>query len=241
MSDGVLDAGLFGPGEAAQAVEADQPRAHVKTLYPANSWNPENFAREQIRGLVRQVFFSSAASPVRQVVFSAVDADTDVRSICRKVGEALALETAENIAVAGNFPQLLHKPGNAASSPDPATDRDAHPAQNAILHRPNLWLVPLADYEAAAPSTAALHSRLCKLRAEFAYSVVEAPSVGMSNEATTIAQLADGIILILSAERTRRARAFTIKERLEAARVRILGTVLSDREFPMPEGIYRRL
>jgi hypothetical protein len=30
-------------------------------------------------------------------------------------------------------------------------------------------------------------------------------------------------------------------EMLEASQVRILGTVLSDRVFPIPEGIYRRL
>jgi hypothetical protein len=28
---------------------------------------------------------------------------------------------------------------------------------------------------------------------------------------------------------------------LDAAQARILGTVLSDRSFPIPEGIYRRL
>jgi hypothetical protein len=32
-----------------------------------------------------------------------------------------------------------------------------------------------------------------------------------------------------------------IKETLEGAQVRILGTVLSDRVFPIPEEIYRRL
>jgi Mrp family chromosome partitioning ATPase len=56
-----------------------------------------------------------------------------------------------------------------------------------------------------------------------------------------MAQFADGIILVLSAHRTRRAMARKIKETLEAAQVRILGTVLSDRVFPIPERIYRRL
>jgi len=55
------------------------------------------------------------------------------------------------------------------------------------------------------------------------------------------AQFADGIILVVSAHRTRRIAARKIKEVLEAAQARILGTVLSDRIFPIPEGIYRRL
>jgi hypothetical protein len=32
-------------------------------------WNPESFAREQIRGLVRRVFFSRREQPINQVVF----------------------------------------------------------------------------------------------------------------------------------------------------------------------------
>ena len=40
---------------------------------------------------------------------------------------------------------------------------------------------------------------------------------------------------------TRRIAARKIKETLEAAEARILGTVLSDRVFPIPDRIYRRL
>ena len=71
--------------------------------------------------------------------------------------------------------------------------------------------------------------------------VVEAPIAGDSNEATTMAQFADGIILILSALHTRRITARNIKQTLDAAHARILGTILSDRDFPIPQSIYRRL
>jgi Mrp family chromosome partitioning ATPase len=56
-----------------------------------------------------------------------------------------------------------------------------------------------------------------------------------------MAQLADGIVLVLSAQHTRRITARKVKEQLEAAQARFLGTVLSDRVFPIPERIYRRL
>jgi hypothetical protein len=48
-----------------------------------------------------------------------------------------------------------------------------------------------------------------------------------------------GIILVLSAKHTRRVTALKIKNALR--QVRLLGTVLSDREFPIPTSIYRRL
>jgi Mrp family chromosome partitioning ATPase len=56
-----------------------------------------------------------------------------------------------------------------------------------------------------------------------------------------MSQFADGIILVLSARYTRRAVARKIKDSLEGKRGRILGIVLSDRVFPIPQAIYRRL
>ena len=76
---------------------------------------------------------------------------------------------------------------------------------------------------------------------EFEYSILEGPPAGESNEATSMAQFADGIILVLSASHTRRVVARKIKEMLDATQARVLGTVLTDRVFPIPEGIYRRL
>jgi hypothetical protein len=64
-----------------------------------DAWDPERFAQEQIRGLVRRVFSPNAPTPVRQVVFSAVEGETDVSTICRRAGEALAMETTGQIAV----------------------------------------------------------------------------------------------------------------------------------------------
>ena len=63
-------------------------------------WNPESFAREQIRGLVRRVFFSRREQPINQVVFSAAEPHLDVASICDQVAQALALETSAHVAIA---------------------------------------------------------------------------------------------------------------------------------------------
>src|SRR5271169_6740761 len=79
----------------------DSVRPSATVLSQEGVWNPDDFAREQIRGLVRQVFFSSRIPPVRQVVFSAAEPQTDVAGICEKVGWALALETSASIAIVG--------------------------------------------------------------------------------------------------------------------------------------------
>jgi hypothetical protein len=229
----------------ANAVESDQ----TPPLRAAHGWTPEQFAHEQIRGLMRQVFFSSAAQPVRQVLFTAAQGQTDVAQLCRQVGEALALEVKGSVAVLCRGLPLVEDTrreeigpdaiGSHAVEPDPLPLRDV-----AKRVRSNLWL--LAEEEVVglrkeAPGGTALYSRLCELRAEFDYSILEGRPAGLSSEAASLGQLTDGIVLVLAAHKTRRAAAKKIKENLEAARTRILGAVLSERTFPIPGPLYRCL
>jgi len=107
--------------------------------------------------------------------------------------------------------------------------------------RGNLWLLPPRENGSDVASTASSQQYLGQIRREFEYSIVAGPGGGESHEVIAISQLADGMILVLSAERTRRIAARKIRDALEVAHVRLLGTVLSDREFPIPERIYRRL
>ena len=227
----------------AQTTGREQVRPELESVVEAGGWTPEKFGREQIQGLVRQVFLSNMGRPVRQVVFSALEPETDVKHICRQVGEALAAETMGRIAVVGEYPQILRE--GETSKPEmgkcSAKDESAQARRGAIRVRGNLWLMPAQETDGDRGATAWLHSYLDEVRREFEYSIVEGPPAGESNEAMAMAQFADGIILVLSARNTRRIAARKMKEMLEAAQVRILGTVLSDRVFPIPHGIYRRL
>ena len=243
MSEGVMGADVLRSSAVAQAVPQDAARPETERLCPPRGWNPGNFAREQIRGLVRQVFFSNAAPPVRQVAFSALEPETDMPDLCRQVGEALALQTSATVAVVGEYPRLLQEADTQrAKPPESATQNGGMPLrQIAARVRGNLWLVPERESGSETLAAPSLHSHLGEVRRQFEYSIIQAPPAGESDEAIAIAQFADGIILVLSAQRTRRAAASRIKAALEAAQARVLGAVLSDREFPIPEAIYRRL
>jgi protein-tyrosine kinase len=234
MREEVMSAGVL----FAQPIERERVYPEEESASEAGGWNPENFAREQIRGLVRQVFFSNVARPARQVVFSAMDPETDVKTICRQVGEALALETTGSVAVVGEHLQVLQDLGTY----QPGTqDGSISLRQAATRLRGNLWLVPAMENHGLRGTATSLHSYLGAVRREFEYSILEGPPAAESNETTSMAQFADGIILVLSAHRTRRVVARRIKEVLEETKARVLGTVLTDRVFPIPEGIYRRL
>jgi protein-tyrosine kinase len=54
-------------------------------------------------------------------------------------------------------------------------------------------------------------------------------------------QLADGIVLIVGANQSRRDTIRQAKEHLDTAQVQILGAILDQRRFPIPEFLYRRL
>ena len=57
----------------------------------------------------------------------------------------------------------------------------------------------------------------------------------------SIGQTCDGLVLVLSANKTRRLVAAQIKDQLSKAQVPLLGTVLAERRFPVPRGLYRSL
>jgi hypothetical protein len=210
----------------------------IEVFCEANGWNPEDFAREQIRGLVQRVFFGSGVRPAKQVVFSAAGPSPDVANICYQVGRALALETRSDIAIVGRERRAREMVQAHPRYGDSAVK--SWSTQTAI----NLWRVPefgLRECGEESGTGRYWLSCLAKLRNEFEYAVIHGPEAGISSEAALLGQLADGIILVLDAHGTRKATARKIKETLEAAKCRILGTVLSERTFPVPERIYRRL
>jgi len=86
-----------------------------------------------------------------------------------------------------------------------------------------------------------LRARMAELRAVFDFVVIDAPPVSPYTDATFLGQLADGIVLVVEANSTRREIARKAVESLGAAGVPVLAAVLNKRTFPVPKSIYRML
>jgi len=86
-----------------------------------------------------------------------------------------------------------------------------------------------------------LRKRLEQLRDMFEYMLIDAPGTSVCGDAQLLGQVADAAILVIEASSTRRMTARRAKETLEAGGVRLLGTVLNNRSFPIPESLYKRL
>ena len=67
------------------------------------TWDAENFAREQIRGLVGKVFFPGGPQPARQVVFSAADPEMDVSGLCMRTASAGRRERRKGVPGGGGL------------------------------------------------------------------------------------------------------------------------------------------
>jgi hypothetical protein len=216
-------------------------------------WNPDGFAREQLRGLVQRIFFSQATARMRQIVISAAESRTDVSDICLQVGESLSQETSASVVVVAGDHSGLRAGLSAGDGLLPDV-----PRRSALATRVygNLWITPgLRRRDAAEDaargvagnarremiSSTAWYSRLCDFRREFEYSILEGPAAGESSDSAIAAQVADGMILVLTAHGTRRATVHRIQETLKSTQTHLLGTILAERRFPIPEGIYRRL
>jgi hypothetical protein len=221
------------------AAASERPIAERTKVNPdehalAPQWDEDEFAEGQVRGLVRQIFSPALQPTVRQVLFCAMEAETDVLTLCSWVGEILAEETMREVAlidekeIGADWGRDDRKPRCQIVSVRQFGTR---------IHR-NLWLFP-ARRAPSDPWKGSLSAYLSEVRQEFEYSIVSALAPTLSSQTLEMATFADGIVLVLSAKRTRRIMALKVRNTL--SHLRLLGTVLSDREFPMPTSIYRML
>jgi Mrp family chromosome partitioning ATPase len=99
----------------------------------------------------------------------------------------------------------------------------------------------LRDETGALLSVSELKALLGKMQTTYGKVLIDAPGTSTSRDAILLGQLADAAVLVVEANKTRKIAARKAKEVLERAGVQLLGTILNDRTFPIPEAIYRRL
>ena len=83
--------------------------------------------------------------------------------------------------------------------------------------------------------------RVADLRHDFSYVLIDAPPLSHYADAAVFGRMADGLVMVLEANTTRRETARKAKQLLDDCGVSVLGAVLNKRMFPIPERVYRRL
>ena len=217
----------------------DGKRVSASTVKAGNS------SRAEILKLIHVLFLSAPNAP-HCVLFCGVGADDGSERVCVAVATALSNEVSSRVCLADtkifgtSLQQLLELDEYLFPSPDPIEP----PGSVARQIGRNLWFVSteqLSSLGVSSGGTAQMCSGLQHLRQEFGYLLVHAPPIGTDSVASMLGQVTDGVVLVLEANTTRRVTARSAKQTLEAANVRLLGTVLNNRTFPIPEKLYRRL
>jgi len=190
---------------------------------------------EQIHALVQQLFFGQESELVRHVGFAPAEASAQTASLCLDVASALAEEGSYDVGLidAGSGPILLQHELDIAA---PENGEVTCPVAS------RLWLAPRQSWWQQfghKPMTDQDLSRLRDLMTAFDFSVLCCAPI--SYQTARIGQSCDGLVLVLTANKTRRLVAAQLRDQLSKARVPLLGTVLAERRFPVPCGLYRSL
>lgn len=213
---------------------APQPKLRVRVETDRKSEPSSAFSIqcEQIRILVQQLFFSRESRSVRRVGFAPIEESAQTARLCLDVATALVEEGPYEVGlidacVAGVPLQKRLQILSPAGVQAPWT----------IASR--LWLAPREAWcreNSHQFTTCQNLERLSGLSAEFDFCILQCPPVSWLT--ARISQGCDGLVLVLTANRTRRLVAEQVKDQLNKARIPLLGTVLVERRFPVPGGLY---
>lgn len=117
------------------------------------------------------------------------------------------------------------------------------PAEQASVVAANLFVAPVPDEQRqyGIYQLAALRQLLEQAASGFDWIVIDGPPVLESPDAAAIGSVADGVVLVLQAGRSKRPVLARAADLLRKSGSQVLGSVLNRRVLEIPEFIYRRI
>jgi len=228
--------------QTSPASEASSSDAEAETEVPARMHSPDEVCQ-----LVRRIFLPNPGGP-KVVVFSSVERGAGCSWMAAHCAQELATQVRRSIClVDANLPfPALHNFFEVENGQGFAeTMAHSHSLAKCVtqLGPRNLWLltsgyVPAADMRLEPDS---LHQCMQKLRDEFEYTIIDAPPWTYLSHATVLGSAADGVVLVLKANSSHRGASQRVASEIKTANIPLLGAVLNQRTFPIPQAIYDRL
>jgi len=226
--------------------EANAPEPKPVRRRDGLSWAEH---RAELGRMVRRLFLAPSGVPSRVVVFAPVDAHVNTGRICIRAAEMLASQITGTVCIvdANLRDSQLHEHFHLQDACGLSDALREHASLDKLTTRipgSNLAILPHGtpvDHCEELLNSDLMSKRLDELRSRFDFVIVNAPSIGLYPDPVLLGHFADGLVMVLEAEKTDRRHAIRAKAEVEAANVRLLGAVLNNRRFPIPEAIYRYL
>jgi len=189
--------------------------------------------------------------PVKQrraILFAAVSSGGSAMGVSAAVAETLATQTSASVCL---VEADLRSPAASRSADEHdglglsellLEDRPLRAAIRSVTS--SLSVLPAGVRRADAQHRLTidrLKPYVRELRAMFDYLVVSTAPAAGHQDAALLASLVDGLVLTVAAGRTRREAARRTVAHLQQSGVHVLGAVLVDRAYPIPEALYGKL
>jgi Mrp family chromosome partitioning ATPase len=205
----------------------------------------DGISKQETERLVRRVFLAVDENAPRQVLFCGVEGDSASSLFCVRTARALAAQSSLSVCLIDahlRSPRLCDFFRVDTTTPYTGTFESLR--GQCVEVAANLWLAGpeiLTNENRELLSPEDLKKRFAELRSMFGHVLIDAAATNLHGDVQLLGQLSDAAILVIEANRTRRQAARNAKEALDAGGVRLLGAVLHNRSFPIPEKLYKRL
>jgi Mrp family chromosome partitioning ATPase len=200
--------------------------------------------RGQLERAAAQLYLDPLAPAPGVSVFLTLDPGASSRWVCAQIGDLVAFQRPASVCLIEVDPTgpslrerlgLMESRGGRSIFSDASLDLSQLPAQ---VPNSDLWLLTVGSSGRISNRLPAnrLPDQIDRIRRRFDFILIDAPCFESSSLMFELARLADGAVLVLQPG-TRRQRALHRKQEFEAAGVKMLGIILADPSFPMPETI----
>jgi capsular exopolysaccharide synthesis family protein len=204
---------------------------------------------EEVKTLVQRVFLLSASQAPHTVVFAGSESGSGCTWICARAAEALAQQVAGSVCLVDanlRAPGLHQQFGISNHHGLADALRQTEPVGIFVtgLAPSNLSIVSCGSATEGTQgllTSTRMKTRLHELRSLFDYVLIDTPAINCSKEAIVLGAVSDGVVLVLKAHSSRKETARNAVQEFQTAKVRMLGAVLNQRKFPIPEAIYNKL
>jgi Mrp family chromosome partitioning ATPase len=243
------------PWPPAPADQASRDAGHVPmALAPASRASTDPMLQRQLAGLVQRTFLApdQRGPAARSIVFAGVDESLGSAWLAAATAEILAAQVSGEVCLvdADLDRPSLHRVFGLSNVIGLAEGLNGHEPLRSYARRLHAgtgnapWLMTAGSPGGGSESLLVAgrdRRRIRDLIESYDFVVMHVPDVLRHSAASILAAQVDGVVLVVEANLTRRQALRAAAGALRACGARVLGTVLNNRTFPIPEALYRRL
>lgn len=227
--------------ETAQSSRADLPSF---TAQNATDLGGADERDKQLTKLVHRLLATDLRSAPRVIVFADVDHQNGSSWICCRTAELMAATTTVCVVDANLESPAVHTYFGLDNRGGLAKAMyENWPIERCLqVARTGPAVMPAGDgrFGISTRTNDVLNSIMASLRQDFDYVFFDAPPIHSHTQSAVLSALADGLILIVQAHSTKRNLAKSARQELQAWNVNVLGAILNNHTFPVPENILRK-